>query len=228
MTFALPYSLLLQLQVFDLVRTEGPVALVVLLLLLFFSVLSWAIIFSKWGVFRRAQAANGQFLRALRKSPDLATVALASEQFRQAPLVPVFDAGYREVDRQLRSRGGLRNQAAIERTLQLGASEELGKLESNMNWLATTAAVTPFIGLFGTVLGIIDAFQGLGTAGSVSLRAVAPGISAALIATALGLAAAIPAAIAYNYFNHAIREQSTRMEDFILEFMNLTERRLEE
>jgi biopolymer transport protein TolQ len=112
----------------------------------------------------------------------------------------------------------------VERTLQLGVSEELTRLRKNMSWLATAASVSPFIGLFGTVLGIIDAFQGLGSAGSASLRAVAPGISEALIATAAGLAAAIPAAVAYNHFGHVLDEMGARMDDFQLEFMNLTER----
>jgi len=108
---------------------------------------------------------------------------------------------------------------ALERTLQLGISEELAKLERSMNWLATTATVTPpFIGLFGTVWGIIASFQGLGQAGSASLRAVAPGISEALVATAMGLAAAIPAAIFYNHYGYVIREIGARMEDFVLEF----------
>lgn len=97
-----------------------------------------------------------------------------------------------------------------------------------MNWLATTASVSPFIGLFGTVLGIIDAFHALGQAGSTSLRAVAPGISEALVATAAGLAAAIPAAIFYNHFGHVIREFAARMEDFALEFLNVAERQFEE
>jgi len=101
-------------------------------------------------------------------------------------------------------------------------------MERQMSWLATTAAVSPFIGLFGTVLGIIDSFHALGLAGSASLRAVAPGISEALVATAAGLAAAIPAAIFYNYFGHVIRENGARMEDFALEFMNLAERNFED
>jgi biopolymer transport protein TolQ len=118
------------------------------------------------------------------------------------------------------------NKVALERTLQLGISEEQTKLERNMNWLATTASVTPFIGLFGTVWGIIDAFQGLGQAGSASLRAVAPGISEALVATAMGLAAAIPAAIFYNHYGQVVREILARMEDFVLEFLNTSERSL--
>jgi biopolymer transport protein TolQ len=106
-------------------------------------------------------------------------------------------------------------------------SEEITRLERNMSLLATTATVSPFIGLFGTVWGIIDAFQQLGTAGAASLRAVAPGISEALITTAMGLAAAIPAAIFYNLFGNSIKEFGARMEDFMLEFLNLTERSME-
>jgi len=106
-------------------------------------------------------------------------------------------------------------------------SEEVTRLERNMNWLATTATVTPFIGLFGTVIGIIEAFQMLAVSGSTSMRAVGPGIADALVATALGLAAAIPAAVAYNYFGHRVKEFAARMDDFSLEFLNLTERNFE-
>jgi biopolymer transport protein TolQ len=149
---------------------------------------------------------------------------MASEQFRPSPLVAVFDFGYEEVTRQVKSRGTINNKVALERTLQLGTSEEIAKLERNMSWLATTASVSPFIGLFGTVLGIIRSFEQLQQAGSSSLRAVGPGISEALIATAVGLAAAIPAAIFYNVFGHAIKEIGTRMDDFAMEFLNMTER----
>jgi biopolymer transport protein TolQ len=138
--------------------------------------------------------------------------------------VAVFDFGYSEVDRQMKSRGAVKNKTTLERSLQLGISEEIARLERNMSILATTATVSPFIGLFGTVMGIIDAFQSLGTAGAASLRAVAPGISEALITTALGLAAAIPAAVAYNWFGTTIREFGARMDDFALEFLNMTER----
>ena len=122
------------------------------------------------------------------------------------------------------ARAKITNKLALERTLQLGMSEETTRLERGMNWLATTAAVSPFIGLFGTVWGIINAFQALGLSGSTSMRTVAPGIAQALVATALGLAAAIPAAVFYNYFGHIIKEMGARMEDFSLEFLNLTER----
>jgi len=194
-----------------------------MVILLIFSILSWAIVFSKWNVFRKARIANRNFLRAFRKANGLEAVAVAVEQYRASPLVAVFEYGYEEVERQVSSKGTLRNKLALERTLQLAISEEIAKLEHNMNWLATTASVCPFIGLFGTVWGIIDAFSALGLAGSASLRAVAPGISEALIATALGLGAAIPAAIFYNYFGHVIRDIGARMEDFALEFMNFAE-----
>ncbi len=225
MTFQAPFAyLLLQVTIWEMVQHNGPLGMVVLGILVCFSLFSWTVIFAKWQVFRGAREANRRFLRAFRKATGLEAVMVASEQFRPSPLVAVFDFGYEEVARQVKSKGGITNRTALERTLQLGVSEELAKLERNMNWLATTASVTPFIGLFGTVLGIIRAFQDLGMQGSTSLRTVAPGISEALIATAVGLAAAIPAAIFYNHFGHAIRELGARMDDFALEFLNLTER----
>jgi biopolymer transport protein TolQ len=221
------HGLFLQMEVWDLVQSSGPLPKAVMVILLGFSLTSWAVILSKWASFRRARSANRRFLRAFRKAPALDTIAAASEQFTRSPLVAVFDFGYGEVARQMKSRGSVTNPLSLERTLQLGMSEELTRLERNMSILATTAGVSPFIGLFGTVWGIIDAFQQLGTAGAASLRAVAPGISEALITTAMGLFAAIPAYIFYNIFGSAIKEFAARMEDFMLEFLNLTERSLE-
>jgi biopolymer transport protein TolQ len=218
------FAFLLQLNLWDMVSHSGPLGLTVIAILLCFSIFSWTVIFSKWSAFRGAGSSNRRFLRAFRKAAGLDAVMVASEQFRPSPLVAVFDFGYEEVERQVKARGTISNRAALERTLQLGISEELAKLERNMSWLATTASVTPFIGLFGTVLGIIRAFQDLGQQGSTSLRTVAPGISEALIATAVGLAAAIPAAIFYNHFGHTIRELGARMDDFAMEFLNLAER----
>ena len=224
MTFASFAGFLYQVSIWNLISTAGPIPTAVLSLLLLFSVWSWAIIFSKWNMLRQARTANLRFLRAFRKAPGLEAVAVASEQFVQAPLVAVFDFGYEEIERQMKRRGTMDNLPAVERCLQLGVGEELAKLERNLNWLATVATVSPFIGLFGTVWGIIDAFQALGLSGGVSLRAVGPGIANALFATAMGLAAAIPAAIFYNHFGHVIREVGARMEDFSLEFLNFTER----
>ena len=227
MIFSTVGGLFLQLNTWDLVQTMGPLPKAVLAILILFSLISWAVILSKWASFRRARSSNRSFLRAFRKAPALDTIAAASEQFRRSPLVVVFDFGYSEVSRQMKSRGSVTNPLSLERTLQLGMSEELTRLERNMPLLATAATVSPFIGLFGTVWGIIDAFQQLGPAGSASLRAVAPGISEALITTAMGLFVAIPAAIFYNIFGSAIKEFGARMEDFQLEFLNLTERTLE-
>lgn len=221
-------AFLLQIDIWEMVGRGGPLTIAVLVILLFFSVFSWTIIFSKWSVLRTARAADRRFLRAFRKASGLDAVMVASEQFKPAPLVSVFEFGYEEVHRQVQARSSVTNKISLERSLQLGTSEELTKLERNMSWLATTASVSPFIGLFGTVLGIIRAFQELGMQGSASLRAVGPGIADALIATAVGLAAAIPAAIFFNHFGHTIREIGTRMEDFSLEFLNMAERSLGE
>lgn len=218
------YAFWIQVSILDLVRRSSFGAQIVFAILVVFSVVSWAIVLSKWNVFRHARTANLQFLKAFRKASGLEAVALAGEQFPNAPLVAVFNFGYEEVERQVKARGTLSNKLSLERSLQLGIGEELAKLERNMNWLATTASVTPFIGLFGTVLGIIESFGALGQAGSASLRAVAPGISAALVATAMGLAAAIPAAIFFNHYGQVLREMGARMEDFALEFMNVSER----
>src|SRR5690349_9679377 len=207
-----------------MLRSGGPAEEAVLIFLFCFSVYSWTVIFSKWQTLRGARHSNSKFLRAFRKAPGLEAVMVATEQYRPSPLVAVFDFGYEEVARQVKGNGAIHNRTALERTLQIGVSEELAKLERNMNWLATTASVTPFIGLLGTVLGIIRAFLDLSSQGSTSLRTVGPGIATALVATAVGLFAAIPAAIAYNYFGHHIREIAARMDDFALEFLNLAER----
>jgi biopolymer transport protein TolQ len=200
----------------DLLGETGPVAKFVLLILFAFSVISWAIILSKWSILRRARVQSGRFIRAFRKAQRLQDVAAVSEQFRPSPLVGVFEGGYTEYRRQ-------GSTIALQRAMQIANSEELTRLERNLPWLAITGAVTPFIGLFGTVWGIIDAFHGLGTAGAATLRAVAPGISEALITTAAGLAAAIPAVIAYNLIGASIREFASRGDDFALEILNAIE-----
>ena len=206
-------------EIFQLVRQTGAVAQGVLLVLLIFSILSWAIILSKWSSLGRARAQSARFLRAFRRAQRLQDIAAVAEQFKPSPLVPVFENAYDEFKRQ-----GDSNIAAVQRAAQIASSEELTRLERRLPWLATTGAVAPFVGLFGTVWGIIDAFYGLGDAGAATLRAVAPGISEALITTAAGLAAAIPAVIAYNMFTHRMREFAARMDDFSLELLNLIER----
>jgi biopolymer transport protein TolQ len=212
-------------EIVALVGETGPVAKAVLILLLAFSVVSWAIILSKWSLLRRAKVQSGRFVRAFRKAQRLQDVGAVAEQFRPSPLVGVFEGGFEEYRRQgAASSGIVRNPVAIQRAMQIAASEEVTRFERNLPWLAITGAVTPFVGLFGTVWGIIDAFHGLGTAGGATLRAVAPGISEALITTAAGLAAAIPAVIGYNLIGASIRELAARGDDFALEMLNAVER----
>jgi biopolymer transport protein TolQ len=210
-------------EIVDMISNTGAVAKLVLLSLLAFSLISWAIILTKWALLRRARAQSGRFVRAFRKAQRLQDIAAVADQFRPSPLVGVFEGGFDEFKRQVGSSGMLRNLTAVQRGMQIGASEEITRLERNLPWLAITAAVTPFVGLFGTVWGIIDAFHGLGTAGAATLRAVAPGISEALITTAAGLAAAIPAVIAYNLIGASIREFAARSDDFALEVLNVVE-----
>jgi biopolymer transport protein TolQ len=211
-------------EIVNLVANSGLVAKIVLLILLAFSIFSWSIMITKWNAVSRARSQSGRFLRAFRKANRLRDLAPVAEQFKPSPLVAVYDGGFTELQRQ---GGVLRNPTSVQRAMQISSSEELTRLESRVNWLATTGATAPFIGLFGTVWGIIDAFHGLGTEGAATLRAVAPGISEALITTAMGLFAAIPAVIAYNHFQANMREFGARMDDFTLEFMNAAERERE-
>ncbi|HZP62980.1 MAG TPA: MotA/TolQ/ExbB proton channel family protein [Terriglobales bacterium] len=225
MDFPLLLTVLVGGEIGDLIGETGPVAKVVLLILLLFSVVSWAIILSKWSLIRRARVQSGRFLRAFRKAQRLTDIAAVADQFKPSPLVAVFEGGFEEYRRQgAVSTGVVRSTVGIQRAMQIATSEELTRFERNLPWLAITGAVTPFVGLFGTVWGIIDAFHGLGTAGAATLRAVAPGISEALITTAAGLAAAIPAVIAYNLIGSSIREFAARGDDFSLEMLNAVER----
>ena len=213
-----------QTEFWDLVSHGTALANAVLAVLLAASIYSWTVIYAKWSAFGAARKNDAQFLRAFRRVATIEGAVAASEQFRPSPLVSVFDNGYQEVSRQVKTRGSLANPDAISRSLQLGTNEQVARLEKNLSWLATTASVSPFIGLLGTVLGIIRAFQNLGSAGSTSLRSVGPGISEALIATAVGLFAAIPAAIFYNHFGYQLKKMGEQMDDFGLEFLNLIER----
>ena len=224
MTYSPALLALFATDIGNLIAQTGPVAKIVLAILLLFSVLSWSIILSKGTKFRRMRAQSGRFLRAFRKANGrLQDVSAVSEQFKPSPLVSVFEGGYDEYRRQS-GIGAPRSLTSVERAVQIAASEEMTQMESRLPWLATTGAVTPFVGLFGTVWGIIDAFQGLGNAGAATLRAVAPGISEALITTAAGLFTAIPAVIAYNQYMQQIREFGARMDDFGLELLNTVDR----
>src|ERR1700751_5032886 len=207
-------------EVLDLVGQTGLVAKAILLLLLMFSLLSWAIILSKWSLLRRARVQSGRFVRAFRKAQRLQDIAAVADQFRPSPLVGVFENGFEEFKRQ-----GGRNPQAVQRAMQIANSEGLTRFERNVPWLAITGAVTPFIGLFGTVWGIIDAFPGMGTPGAAPPCAGAPrAFPEPSTPTAAGRVAAIPAVIAYNLIGSSIREFAARGDDFSLEMMNAIER----
>lgn len=219
----------IQGEIWQLFANTGLVARIVLGLLLIFSVFSWAIIFHKQRSFKAARRDSREFLKIFRQSKKLSDIRASCRTLKASPLVEVFLAGYREIENQAvvgenPGKPRIRSLDSVHRALQIAASAELTRMEQWLSWLATTGSVTPFIGLFGTVWGIIDAFRGLGTAGTASLRSVAPGISEALVTTAAGLFAAIPAVVAYNQFVQRLKEFGALMDDFALEFLNMTER----
>jgi biopolymer transport protein TolQ len=209
--------------ILEMVHNSGPVALSVLILLALASVFSWTIMIAKWRSFSAARTGSTGFLRAFRKSGRLSEIATVAEQFKPSPLVAVFTEIYDEYQRQSGGRGLPRNPIALERAAQTASSEALTLMERRLTWLATIANTATFVGLFGTVWGIIDAFHGLGTAGAVTLRAVAPGISEALITTAAGLVVAIPAVVGYNQLTAQLRDFGSRMDDFGRELLNAIE-----
>jgi len=211
----------------------GPMAKFVLAVLVLFSIASWAIILRKAVQLRRARRQSEEFLEAFRKSARFSEVSSAAGRLEASPLVGVFRTGYAEIDAQIKAAKGaekdagryrIRSLTALERSLQRAIHGELASLGRGTPFLATTAAATPFIGLFGTVWGIMVAFGDIGLTGSTSLVTVAPGIAEALVNTAAGLAAAIPALVAYNHFAQRLRRMKGRLEDFALEFLNLAER----
>jgi biopolymer transport protein TolQ len=207
----------------EMISNSGPVALAVLVLLLIASLYSWAVILRKISVFRRATTDSRRFIRGFRKASRLQEMATLASECKASPLAQVFVDVYETYKRQTGGSGPPRNLKPLERSAQTSASEAVTTLERRLTWLATIGAVSPFVGLFGTVIGIVDAFHGLGTAGSATLRAVAPGISEALITTAAGLFVAIPAVIAYNQFTSRIRVFAAAIDDFCRELLNALE-----
>ncbi len=207
----------------EILHNSGPVAFAVLLLLAAMSLFSWTVMITKFRAFASARNQSARFLRAFRKSGRLSEIASAADQFRPSPLVAVFTEINDEYYRQTNGRGLPRNPVGLERAAATASSEALTVMEASITWLATIANTAPFIGLFGTVWGIIDAFHGLGTAGAATLRAVAPGISEALITTAAGILVAIPAVIGYNQLTSQLRDFAARMDDFGRELLNAIE-----
>lgn len=204
----------------DMMNNIGPIALCVLGLLALSSLYSWTVIFGKMGTFSRAANESRKFLRAFRKAERLNEISALAETYKASPLALVFEEVYETYKRQTGGQGPPRNITALERSAQTAASESITNLERRMTWLATIAATSPFVGLFGTVMGVVDAFHGLGTAGAATLRAVAPGISEALITTAAGLFVAVPAVVAYNQFTARLRVLTSATDDFCRELLN--------
>jgi biopolymer transport protein TolQ len=211
--------------------STGLVAKLVLTVLGVFSVISWTLIILKVRQLRQTKKGNILFLNDFRKATRLSEVQAAATKVPEAPLAGMFRAGFLELEAQSRvlqragaAGGQIKSLPAVERALQRAIGIESAKLQRFLPFLATTASAAPFIGLFGTVWGIMNTFHAIARTGSTSITAVAPGIAEALINTAGGLAAAIPAVIAYNAFLGALRRERGSMEDFFLEFLNLTER----
>lgn len=212
----------------------GLVVKLVLMLLLYFSVVSWAIIFYKLLQVQRAKNESERFLDFFWKTKRFDAISSQLDRFANSPLAVLFNEGHDELKKLMdkgdkeedptvisTELGGIDN---IARALRRATTSEITRLEKYTTFLATTGSTAPFIGLFGTVWGIMTAFKGIGETGSASLAVVAPGIAEALIATAIGLVAAIPAVMGYNHFQHKIRVLIAEMDSFSTEFLNIVQR----
>jgi biopolymer transport protein TolQ len=213
----------------------GLIVKLVLILLLFFSVVSWAIILFKFFQVQRANSESDRFMDFFWKSKRFDTIASQVDRFANSPLTVLFNEGYGELKKVVEGNGASEGSALstdlggienVSRALRRATNSEITRLEKYLTFLATTGSTSPFIGLFGTVWGIMTAFEGIGKTGSASLAVVAPGIAEALIATAIGLVAAIPAVMAYNHFQNKIRVLIKEMDSFSTEFLNIVQRNI--
>lgn len=204
-----------ELNLIELLRQTTPITRFVLAILLIFSVWSWGIILSKTLLLRKIRKESETFWKIFRRGKSVSEIGTACEALRFTPLVPVFNAGT-----ETAANGSI---AGLQRVIQRAASAQLTRVEKRMNFLATTASVAPFVGLFGTVWGVMTSFAGLANSNTATLRAVAPGIADALIATAFGLFAAIPAVIAYNHFVYQIRNLGGQLDDLQVELLAMAE-----
>lgn len=220
--------------IFNLAGT-GPVVMAVFIILIFFSVVSWAIIFFKLVQIHKANSESIRFMDFFWKTKRFDNIAAQADRFSSSPLVMLFNEGHSELkqlmdtDKKPEHTGvstDLGDIANVSRALRRATNQEVNRLEKYTTFLATTGSASPFIGLFGTVWGIMVAFEGIGKTGSASLAVVAPGIAEALRATAIGLIAAIPAVMAYNHFQHKIRVLVKEMDSFSTEFLNIVQRNL--
>ena len=213
--------------ILHMVTGSGPVVQGVLILLIILSIWSWTITIAKSLQFKKALTDSGEFTTIFWESKNLARIEDSCERLESSPLVHLFTSGYRELRHSLEEETEATKDGrlgSIQMVLKRSAFEQGVELEKGLTFLATVASAAPFIGLFGTVWGIMNAFHGLTSAGSSTIQAVAPGISEALVATAIGLAAAIPAAVAYNYFSVSIRNFRQSMDRFGDEFLNIADR----
>jgi biopolymer transport protein TolQ len=249
-TLGFPLALLVQAQggaapqgagtsIISLIAGLGPVAQLVLLTLAVLSVISWSIILQKLWTFQRSARQTSQFLDVFRRSQKFSEVQAVCKSVSHSPLVGLFQSGYTELTAQLRQTGStedsphpqsvsgrpiLKSLTAVDRSLLRASAVEVNKLEHRISFLATTASMAPFVGLFGTVWGILTAFQSIGQTGSTNLAVVAPGIAEALVTTAAGLLAAIPAVYFYNQLSNRVKLFASEMDDFSMEFLNIAER----
>lgn len=219
--------------VVDIVAQASPVVIITMLLLLFFSVTTWTIIFIKWRQLGRAKKLTHAFVDAFWDSGSLSQINADLDEYEGSPAAEIFRVGYAELGSLSKLTQGLEGVAGrdgigglenLRRALSQASRAESGRLGQYLTFLATTGNTAPFVGLFGTVVGIMNAFQGIGLQGSASLATVAPGISEALVATAAGLAAAIPAVVAYNHYLAKVRGLEAEMNSFASDFLNLVER----
>lgn len=220
--------------IFQMIFHAGPVVKFVMLILLISSVISWAIIFMKWRLLRKAREESSYFLDLFWDTAEMSKVYSESEDLPYSPVASLFRSGYSEIVRmskiQSQPKARQENSAmqpildVVERSLKRTAIDQSNRLEKALSFLATTGNTAPFVGLFGTVWGIMESFRGIGLKGAANLAVVAPGISEALIATAAGLAAAIPAVVAFNYFNSKVGFLKSEMDNFSSDFLSLVER----
>jgi biopolymer transport protein TolQ len=226
-----------------MISNAGFVVQMVMLLLLFFSITSWAIIIIKYRYLKRAFNESSQFVEFFWKCRDLSDAFSMAKKLASSPVARIFRVGYVELNKvTLLSRGGAKTASRpgrektetnngqgfgtgnVKRALRRAINAEMARMTQMVPFLATTGNTTPFIGLFGTVWGIMNSFHGIGLTGSASLAVVAPGISEALVATAAGLGAAIPAVIAFNHFSNRIGILETELNNFSADFLNIVER----
>ena len=229
----------MQLSISDMILHAGPVGQLVMLTLLIFSIVSWSIVIMKARLFKKVRLDSEDFIETFWNSSNLSEAYTNASEFEYSPQAEVFVAGFGELEKinKIRNRiddgktaDTLDMQLAtmdnLKRAVRKAASQKINQLGSNLPFLATTGSAAPFIGLFGTVWGIMASFHDIGQRGSASLAVVAPGISEALVATAAGLAVAIPAVIFYNYFSNKLDEIDGEISNFSTDFLNLVERNL--